>query len=49
MTAAVSWSSSAPATATVSPDGVVSALAPGEVTIMVAMDGHFGSLALTVQ
>jgi hypothetical protein len=32
----------------VSNEGLVTAVSPGEVTIMVAMDGHFGSLALSV-
>jgi hypothetical protein len=44
----VAWSSSDLSVATVSSNGLVTALAPGEVTIMVALDGHFGSLALTV-
>ncbi|HEY2746332.1 MAG TPA: Ig-like domain-containing protein [Polyangia bacterium] len=48
VTAAVTWSSSDPATATVSSAGVVTAIAPGEVTITLAMDGHYGSFALTV-
>jgi uncharacterized protein YjdB len=48
VTAAVTWSSSDNQLATVSSAGVVTAVASGEVTIMVAMDGHFGSLALTV-
>lgn len=48
VTTSVGWSSSDPSTATVSSDGVVTALAPGEVTIMVAMNGHFGSVALSV-
>ena len=48
VTGAVTWSSSDNQLATVSKDGVVTALASGEVTIMVAMDGHFGSLALSI-
>jgi uncharacterized protein YjdB len=44
----VVWSSSAPAIATVSAGGVVSARAPGTVTITASSEGKSGSLRLTV-
>ena len=45
----VIWSSSAPNVASVSPSGVVSGLAAGQVVINATVEGIIGSLALTVQ
>jgi hypothetical protein len=44
----VVWSTSAPAVATVSPDGVVTAITLGSVTITAASLGATGTIALTV-
>ena len=49
VTNAVTWTSSDPSIATVSSDGILTALASGQVTIGVALQGTFGSLAITVQ
>ena len=45
---ALAWTSSAPAVATVSATGLVTALGPGEVTIEAAADQVAGALLLTV-
>lgn len=45
---AVTWTSSAPAVATVSASGVVTAIAAGSATIHATSDGVTGSLAITV-
>lgn len=44
----VSWSSGAPAVATVSTTGVVAAVAPGSATITATVDGVTGTAAVTV-
>lgn len=44
----VEWTSSDPSVATVSQEGVVTALAPGEVTITATADGVYGTKVLTV-
>jgi len=44
----VTWSSSSPATASVSSTGVVTALAAGTVMINATIDGVVGSMALTI-
>ncbi|MCS3456727.1 uncharacterized protein YjdB [Aeromonas sp. BIGb0405] len=48
VTASVSWSSSDPAVATVSPSGLVTAVAPGSATITGALDGETATIAVTV-
>ena len=45
---AVSWSSDAPSVATVSPTGVVTAVAPGSATITVQAEGRSATAAITV-
>lgn len=44
----VTWSSSAPTVATVSPSGVVTAIAPGSATVTAAVEGVTGSAAIAV-
>ena len=48
VTASVSWTSSAPAVATVSPSGLVTAVAPGSATITGSLNGETATLAVTV-
>lgn len=45
---AVAWTSDAPAVATVSPSGIVTAVAPGAATVTAASEGHSGAAAVTV-
>ena len=45
---AVTWSSSSPSVATISPSGAISALAPGQTTITGATQGKQGTATLTV-
>lgn len=45
----VTWSSSSPSVATISPNGAISALAPGQTTITGTSQGKQGTAALTVQ
>ncbi|MDP1889283.1 MAG: Ig-like domain-containing protein [Gemmatimonadaceae bacterium] len=42
------WRSSAPEVATVDPNGLVSAVRPGQAFVTVTVDGHVGQTAVTV-
>jgi hypothetical protein len=45
----LSWSSSAPAVATVDPNGIVTAVSPGSSFVIVTVDGYSGQTTVNVK
>lgn len=43
------WRSSAPEIATVDPNGIVTAVSPGQAFVTVTVDGHSGQTTVTVR